>query len=106
MIEITSVSLPINLNPTREEAIIQNIRAILGTAKGSVPLDRLFGIDIATIDEPIPIAKARLTGTIITAIQTYEPRVEVLQVLFEEDHIIGQLKPIVQINIREEVDGL
>ncbi|MDQ0114350.1 GPW/gp25 family protein [Paenibacillus harenae] len=105
MIEITSDVSPIILNPTREEEIIQNIKTILGTVQGSVPLDRGFGIDIATIDEPIPIAKARLTGTVLTAIQTYEPRVEVLQVLFEEDHSIGQLKPIVQINIREEGDG-
>ncbi|MGO4540383.1 GPW/gp25 family protein [Paenibacillus sp. 2TAB19] len=106
MIEITTTSVPIVLDPSLQEEIIQNIRTILGTAKGSVPLDRNFGIELTLVDEPIAVAKARLTGAVITAIQTYEPRAEVLQLLFEEDHGTGQLKPIVQISIREEGSNL
>jgi phage baseplate assembly protein W len=66
----------------------------LSTLQGTVPLNRGFGMDSSIVDEPIPIARARLTGEIITKLQQYEPRIIVTQVKFADD-LNGRLMPIV-----------
>ena len=60
------------------EEIAQNIRTLLLTPKGSVVLDRDFGVDYSLLDLPIDIAKARLTAEIAAAINRYEPRAKLL----------------------------
>lgn len=105
MIEVNNSSASINFSPNLAEEITQNVRTIINTVKGSVPFDKSFGLDSSSLDEPTLIAQARLTGMITTAIQTYEPRASVVQVLYESDDQNGILQPIVQIEIVEEVDG-
>lgn len=85
---------------SRTEAILQNIALILGTAKGTVPLYRGFGMDTTALDLPLPAARARLMVDIKEAIAVYEPRAEVLRVRVEsaED---GRLKPIVEVDIKD-----
>ena len=58
--EIQITKNNIDFAPDSEE-IHQNLRTILTTARGSVPLDRNFGIDMSVIDLPIPLYKAKLT---------------------------------------------
>ncbi len=80
--------------------IMQNLRTIVSTTKWSVPLDRDFGISGDYVDEPMLSAKAFLTSEIITAIQTYEPRVSVETISFtaKED---GTLSPRIEVSINE-----
>lgn len=92
-------STMISFSPSsEEEEILQNVRTILATVKGSIPLDRDFGIDASYLDEPIPVAKAKLASEIVTALKKYEPRVKVTSISFTgtED---GILKPKVQVRI-------
>lgn len=104
MLTVTSNSNPVNFGPATEaEEIVQNVRTIITTVQGSVPLDRSFGLDSSAQDEPTLIAQARLTGLITTAIQTYETRATVVQVAYEADDESGVLRPIVQITIGEDV---
>lgn len=66
--------------------VLQNIRTILTTIAGTVPLDRSFGINPGPIDAPMgDVAKARLTSSIVDALRTHEPRIEVLSVSYEEN---------------------
>lgn len=79
--------------------INQNLRTILTTPRGSVPLDRDFGIDMSVIDLPIPLYKAKLTADIYDTIPKYEPRVKVVDVTYEHDVLSGRSKPIVKVAI-------
>lgn len=89
-IEVTNDLPEINLMPETEiEEIAQNIRTILNTVQGSVPLDREFGIDSTLIDMPINAAQAKATANIATAINTYEPRARVKNVSFNGNNLEG-----------------
>jgi phage baseplate assembly protein W len=80
--------------------IIQNVRTIFATMKYSVPLDRLFGVESAMLDKPMPKAMAALQAEIIMAIHRYEPRCRVTKVSFDGD-IDGKLIPRVRIRIED-----
>ncbi len=83
--------------------IVQNVRTILATPKGSVPLDRDFGVIWTVLDRPLPEAKAAYTGDAVAQVQKYEPRVKVLSVGFRADTsgaMQGRLYPVVRIKIR------
>lgn len=86
------------------EEIAQNVRTILTTYRGTVPLDRRFGVDGEFIDEPTPVAISRLSGDIVAAIEQYEPRVRVKSVNFVmSDLVTGRIVPQVKLAIREGV---
>ncbi|MGN0903120.1 MAG: GPW/gp25 family protein [Succinivibrio sp.] len=105
LVTVTSL-ININLNPqsTREE-IIQNVQCILGTVKGSVPLNRDFGLDISAVDLPQPMAMMQLKIDILEAIQKYEPRAIVRAIDFEKnpsDAANGILIPKITLEIEED----
>ena len=78
--------------------ILQNVITICTTLKGSVPMDRDFGISTKLIDEPVNVAKVRITSEIIQAVRKYEPRVRVTQVSFEGSNA-ETLTPHVKVRI-------
>ena len=100
---IVTTENKLNLAPKNErEEIYQNIATILKTIKGSVPLDRDFGVDGSYIDLPMPIAKGQWQAEIIDAIERDEPRVRVINVDFKEnsiDAMDGILSPVVTVEI-------
>ena len=96
----------INFFPkTRFEEIIQNVRIILTTVVGSVPLDRAFGLSVGFIDDPEPRGMMKLRIFTLESIQEYEPRVEVTEVDFVPDinsALDGRLYPKVKVRIPNE----
>lgn len=96
----------VNFAPeTETEEILQNVRTILSTRVGSVPLDRDFGMSWEHIDKPYPVAKSLMQAAIIEAIQEYEPRAVVESVTFSDDitdAMEGLLKPTVILSIKDE----
>lgn len=82
--------------------IYQNVRCILSTPKGSVTLDRNFGISAQVVDAPVARAKAILSSEIVEAIETYEPRAIVEEITFQAD-LDGKLMPKVRISVNEEL---
>lgn len=100
--DVTADNSLIMFDPASVELeVIQNVRTIIGTAKGSVPLDRNFGLDQSVVDKPLPIARAMVSRDVVEAIRTYEPRAKVIRVTFNDitEAIDGKLKPIVRISI-------
>ena len=93
-------------NETIKE-IVQNVRLIISTMKGSVPMARDFGISPQWIDRPVPIVKAQMIVDIREAVERWEPRVTVKEVTFAEDTSVpGHLLPTVHIEIgRLEADA-
>ena len=91
-------------NSTIEE-ILQNVRILLTTVQGSVPLDRELGLSSSFIDDPSPRAMMQFAIFALETIQEYEPRVEVTEIDFEPrlDGVLdGRLYPIVKVRILNE----
>ena len=78
----------IKIIPQNEiEEILQNIKTILSTYKGTVPLMRDFGIDPNFVDNlQIESFKQKMKNEIIKQIQRFEPRIKVEKIsLYSED---------------------
>ncbi len=89
----------VNFAPaTPIEEIVQNLRTILNTAVGTVPLDRDFGVPVDLVDAPQPVALARLTAQIVKAVHRYEPRAAVKRVTYTGD-ADGRLVPKLEVEI-------
>ena len=90
----------ISFYPSTElEEILQNVTTILSTIRGSVPLDRAFGISANFLDAPMNIAKTKLIMAITEAVPEQEPRANVLEVIFDGDGQIGKLQVKVKLDI-------
>ncbi|WP_434171189.1 hypothetical protein AHYW_002608 [Providencia manganoxydans] len=96
----------IQIGATGLDEIYQNVRTILATTRGSVFLDRHFGIDSSLLDQPTPAALSRYRAHVVTEIEKQEPRVKVVSVSFEqttEKTGKGELRPVVSIQIKPGV---
>ena len=91
----------VNLMPSTEiEEIVQNVQMIVLTMRGTVPLDRAFGVDGRFLDEPINAAQARAVAEITSAVNTQEPRARVQKVFFG-----GEIDGRLDITVRIEIVG-
>jgi phage baseplate assembly protein W len=79
----------INLNGTTVTGapsdISETIKNIITTPKGTVALDRNFGVDSNILDQPVNLIEGLLMVEIIRQIKLYEPRVSVIEVTFSMD---------------------
>ena len=88
----------INLMPASElEEIFQNVRTIVTTIKGTVPLDRELGISANILDAPIN-QQSRLVGEIAEAIERFEPRARLRRIEFTGNEN-GELNPTLTLEI-------
>lgn len=109
---VVTLSNVVNFAPQTEvEEILQNVRTIIATRVGTVPLDRGFGIPYDAVDAPISVSRALMQTAIIDAIQAYEPRANVKAVNFDEseaDAADGIMRPrvVISIGTDEEEEAL
>ncbi len=90
---------PISLNETDEtRAVLQNIRMILETPKGSVPLYREFGLDMSFVDKPARAAKGMLIIAVKDAIERFEPRASFVGLSMESTQD-GKLYSVVEVEL-------
>lgn len=85
--------------------VLQNLRTLLATPKGSVSLDREFGIDCSFVDNPSPVAMMQARVSVVQAVREYEPRATVKSVDFRplpEDAMGGRLWPVLTVEISDE----
>ena len=76
---------------TIADEVIQNIRTILATPRGSVPMARALGVTGIGLDDPIARAKTSLTAEYVEAIAKFEPRAQVKAIAFTSDALTGHL---------------
>ena len=77
--KVDNSETPISLNEPEEiRNILQNIRMILRTPKGSVPCYRDFGLDWSFLDRPTTVAEVLVIPAVREAVEQWEPRVTVL----------------------------
>ena len=74
----------IQVGATGVTSVAQQIRTLLNTRKGSVPLDRDFGISWDCIDQPIPEARQLLVSEVAQALKTYVPSVTLKSIEFSD----------------------
>ena len=103
---VVNLSSSVDFAPETEAVeILQNVRTILTTHVGTVPLHRDFGISWEHIDKPYPVAKQLMMVEVIEAIEKFEPRAKVESVEFDESTesaMEGLLKPRVIVTIGDE----
>lgn len=84
--------------------IVQNVKTILGTKKGTVFLDRDFGVADDVTDEPMNVAMQRTRSGIAQEVERLEPRVKVREINFVDPggaaSSDGALVPRVLVEIR------
>ena len=100
---VKGASAELSLKPESvTESIIQNVRVIVSTIRGEVPLDRGFGLAGRFVDKPMSAARAILVTELLEALSAYEPRAKFVSADFELDpNIPGKLIPIVEVEIDE-----
>lgn len=105
--DVTTEKAGLKIGARGIEQIIQNVKVILATVKGSVPLDREFGVAADFLDSSLPVSRALYAAEAVRAVNAHEPRAEVVQVLWGEDQeglMDGVMSPVVRIKIREGVE--
>lgn len=99
---VTELGNTIDFGAIGHAEIVQNVRTIISTVTGTVPLDRAFpGIE-NPIDLPVPAAQAKLSASVFQAIQKHEPRVKVLSIEYEQttaEVMNGKIAPVVTIEV-------
>lgn len=96
---------PIEIGAIGIRAKLQQVRMVMTTIKGSVPLDRTFGLRMTFLDRPLPHAMAEFSGEIISEVQAQVPGVTVVDVDFKPDEsgaMDGRLYPVTSVNIEED----
>jgi phage baseplate assembly protein W len=83
--------------------VMQNVRTILATRRGTVPLDRNFGISFEFLDSPVNTARAKAEQEIFLQLKKYEPRAILKQIIWETDVISGHISPSVKVEIRNVI---
>ena len=78
--EKTSFSL-CETDPVR--SVLQNIRLLVETRKGTIPMYREFGTEQAFVDKPPAVAETLAAADIREAIRTFEPRATLRDIRFD-----------------------
>ncbi len=85
------------------DGLEQEIRMLLATRKGSVPLDRAYGLTWDYVDLPLPDAMPYMISEIASQLEKYVPRIKVRYIAFKsDDPVEGILQPTVTVEIREQ----
>ncbi len=101
----TSLPAHIVIGATGLAGLAQEVRTLLATRKGSVPLDRDFGVDWSFVDSPVSAAMPRIVTEYARQIERYVPRVRVRSIAFapaKDEALEGGLRPVVTLSIRKE----
>ena len=96
------VPTSVEIGATGLRGLAQEIRTALATRKGSVALDRDFGLSWELIDLPLPESRPLLVGR---GLERCVPRIKVKSVTFRTDApgaADGRLTPVVTVEIRKE----
>ncbi|KAA0257220.1 hypothetical protein FHQ18_11690 [Deferribacter autotrophicus] len=104
VVELTNESAPISFGVSGIDEIAQNVRMILNTRKGSVPLDRDFGLSWSVVDLPNTRFLQKLKMEVVQQVEKYEPRVKVREVSIYPDELV--LDGVCKIKLKIEVISL
>ena len=98
---ITLDALPSNIvfGLTGVMEVIQNVRDILTTRKGTQPLDRDFGIALDFLDSPVVKTRGMAEQDCFMALRKYEPRAILKEIRWNTDLTSGKFWPDILIHV-------
>lgn len=73
-----------------EQEVMQNLSLLIGTVRYSLPLAREMGLGSEYLHRPQNAAQALIVQDIYENAETYEPRVNILNVNFGADSATGE----------------
>jgi phage baseplate assembly protein W len=97
MVKIESLPANVTYGLSGVPEVMQNVRTILTTRRGTVPLDRDFGISFDFLDSPINTTRAKAEQEIFLQLKKYEPRAILKQIVWETES--GQISPSVKVEV-------
>jgi phage baseplate assembly protein W len=100
MVTVESIPANVTYGLTGIAEVMQNVRTILTTRHGTVPLDRDFGISFEFLDSPINTTRAKVEQEVFMQLKKYEPRAVLKQIKWITDVISGQISPTVKIEVK------
>jgi len=100
---VTLDAMPNNITfgATGVLAVMQNVRTILTTRKGTQPLDRDFGISFDFLDSPSLLTRAKAEQEVFLALRKYEPRAVLKEIRWDADLKSGKFWPDILIQVVE-----
>ena len=102
----TTQPVAVEVGATGIRQLAQEIRTVLATRKGSVPLDRDFGVSWDLIDRSMPAAKQLIIAEVARQLEKYVPRIQFKGIEFPDQAITetadGILRCVITVSIREE----
>lgn len=73
--------------------VLERVKTILSTPKGTVCYDRAFGMDMGVVDLPLPVARVRFLAAATEQLRRYEPTVRIKNASFAyPDAANGQMQ--------------
>ena len=102
-VEISSISPHVKYGAKEVDEIIQNVRTILTTRKGTCPLDREFGLTSEFLDTPLPGIRALAEQEIFLQVRKYEPRAEIRKIEWIADIQKGEVFPKLTVGIKDGI---
>jgi phage baseplate assembly protein W len=99
MVKIEGLPANVTYGLTGVPEVMQNVRTILTTRRGTVPLDRDFGISFDFLDSPINLTRAKAEQEIFLQLKKYEPRAILKQIIWNADVLSGQISPTVTVEV-------
>jgi len=100
-VTLDAMSSNLTFGATGVFAVMQNVRTILTTRKGTLPMDRDFGITLDFLDSPSLQLRARAEQECFMALRKYEPRAVLKQIRWEADIKSGRFWPDILIQVVE-----
>jgi phage baseplate assembly protein W len=101
MVKIESLPAGVIYGLTGVREVMQNVRTILTTRRGTVPLDRDFGLSFDFLDSPINTTRAKAEQEIFLQLKKYESRAVLKQIIWEADALSGRILPSVKVEVNQ-----
>lgn len=99
---VKPISQGIDYGVSGIEEVLQNVSCLLATYIYDCPLDRELGW-MPALDIPIDQAEAENVENILNAIDLYEPRAVVTEIIVATDQLSGKLEIHVKVGV--DLDG-
>lgn len=102
---VTSVD-PMDLSLIDDDAVVialQSVHAVINTRKGSVPMNRDYGLSQEFLDQPLNVAMPMIVADVKESVEDNVPGVEVSDVIVEYTDD-GRLSVSVEVEVLEEDD--
>ena len=64
----------------RKQNLLQQLRLLTSTRKGSVPLDRDLGLDFSFVDRPIGVVRSLYAAKLTEAISKFIPALSIVEI--------------------------